>query len=65
MTSPFQKASPYSPVTEVKGPMTTTDTLEIAIDFVLALEAPCMPHIPYPSEQRGSDPANHVMMMSA
>lgn len=65
MTSPFQKASPYTPVTEFKNPLTATDTLDIAIDFVLALEAPCMPHIPYPSDQRGPDPANHMMMMSA
>ena len=65
LTSPFQKASPTTPATEVKPSTAMVDTIETAIDFVLALEAPCMPHIPYPGEQMGADPANHVMMMSA
>ena len=39
------------------------DTIETAIDFVLALEHPCMTHIPYPPDPPGIDPANHMMMV--
>lgn len=39
------------------------DTIETAIDFVLALEHPCMPHIPY-QDPASADPANHMMMAS-
>lgn len=39
------------------------DTIETAIDFVLALEHPCMPHIPY-QDPPSADPANHMMMAS-
>jgi len=38
-------------------------TIEIAIDFVLALEHPCMSHIPY-GDPESTDPANHMMMAS-
>ena len=41
------------------------DTMEIAIDFVLALEHPCMAHLPYPANPPTDDPANHLMMASA
>ena len=40
------------------------DTIEIAIDFVLALEHPCMPHIPFPADPPTDDPAMHMMMAS-
>ena len=40
------------------------DNIETAIDFVLALEHPCMPHIPYPADPPTADPANHLMMAS-
>ncbi|KAL2041610.1 hypothetical protein N7G274_005394 [Stereocaulon virgatum] len=40
------------------------DTMEIAIDFVLALEHPCMTHLPYPANPPTDDPANHLMMAS-
>ncbi|MCJ1276103.1 hypothetical protein MMC21_003908 [Puttea exsequens] len=40
------------------------DTIEIAIDFVLALEHPCMPHIPTPDAPPSVDPANHLMLAS-
>ncbi|CAF9933607.1 MAG: hypothetical protein ALECFALPRED_005638 [Alectoria fallacina] len=39
------------------------DTIEIAIDFVLALEHPCMPHIPY-QDPPSTEPANHMMLVS-
>ena len=39
------------------------DTVEIAIEFVLALEHPCMNHIPY-RDPPSADPANHMMMAS-
>ena len=39
------------------------DTLATAIDFVLALEHRCMPHIPY-QDPPSPDPANHMMMAS-
>ena len=39
------------------------DTIETAIDFVLALEHPCMPHLPY-QDPISPDPANHMMMAS-
>ncbi|KAL8867177.1 MAG: hypothetical protein Q9174_005827, partial [Haloplaca sp. 1 TL-2023] len=41
------------------------DSAEVAIDFVLALEHPCMPHIPHPSNPSSEDPSNHALMMSA
>lgn len=39
------------------------DTPDIAIDFVLALEHPCMPHIPHPSG-KSHDPSNHILLAS-
>ena len=39
------------------------DILATAIDFVLALEHRCMPHIPY-QDPPSPDPANHMMMAS-
>jgi len=39
------------------------DNIETAIDFVLALEHPCMTHIPY-GDPKSNDPANHTMMAS-
>lgn len=39
------------------------DSIETAIDFVLALEHPCMPHLPY-QDPPSADPANHMMMAS-
>ncbi len=40
------------------------DTAEIAIDFVLALEHPCMSHLAHPSQTNQSDPTGHVLMAS-
>ena len=40
------------------------ETIETAIDFVLALEHPCMPHILSPTAPPSDDPANHIMMAS-
>lgn len=39
------------------------DTPDIAIDFVLALEHPCMSHIPHPSG-KSHDPSNHILLAS-
>ncbi|CAF9924113.1 hypothetical protein IMSHALPRED_006108 [Imshaugia aleurites] len=39
------------------------DTIETAIDFILALEHPCIPHLPY-QDPPSTDPANHMMMAS-
>lgn len=47
---------------DVKAP-TSVDTIETAIEFVLALEYPCMNHIPY-GDPSSADPANHMMMAS-
>ena len=56
------KRTAYAPPTDVKL-ASAIDTLETAIDFVLALEHPCMAHIPYPAESGGADPANHMMLV--
>lgn len=39
------------------------DRPEIAIDFVLALEHPCMTHIPHPTTTT-QDPSNHILLAS-
>ncbi len=39
------------------------DTPDIAIDFVLALEHPCVSHIPHPSNTT-HDPTNHILLAS-
>lgn len=55
-------SSKYAPKAGAK-PTALHDTMETAIDFVLALEHPCMPHIPY-QDPLSTDPANHMMMAS-
>ena len=40
------------------------DTPEVAIDFVLALEHPCMPHLPHPSDPQSDEPTNHALLFS-
>ncbi|KAL8641552.1 MAG: hypothetical protein Q9228_001649 [Teloschistes exilis] len=40
------------------------DTAEVAIDFVLALEHPCMTHLPHPANPPSEDPSNHALLMS-
>lgn len=47
----------------VKPPF-AADTMQTAIDFVLALEHPCMAHLPYQPDPNGADPANHMMLAS-
>ncbi|KAL8861059.1 MAG: hypothetical protein Q9178_002572 [Gyalolechia marmorata] len=42
----------------------TLDTAEVAIDFVLALEHICMPHIPHPADPPSDEPTNHALLMS-
>ena len=56
-------SSTYADEADVKS-SALVDTIETAIDFVLALEHPCMPHIPSPADPPSSDPANHIMMAS-
>ncbi|KAL8719035.1 MAG: hypothetical protein Q9225_003892 [Loekoesia sp. 1 TL-2023] len=41
------------------------DNPEVAIDFVLALEHPCIRHIPHPSDPSSDNPSNHALMASA
>ena len=61
---PSHMSSAYVDPTEVKA-SPLVDTIEIAIDFVLALEHPCMPHLLYSTNLPTEDPANHVMMASS
>ncbi|KAL8725335.1 MAG: hypothetical protein Q9181_006454, partial [Wetmoreana brouardii] len=42
----------------------TLNTAEVAIDFVLALEHPCMSHLPHPTNPTSQDPSNHALLMS-
>jgi hypothetical protein len=37
---------------------------EVAIEFVLALEHPCMTHLPHPTAAPSDDPSNHMLMAS-
>ncbi|KAI4202176.1 MAG: hypothetical protein LQ346_002028 [Caloplaca aetnensis] len=46
------------------GMASKLDTPEIAVDFVLALEHPCMPHLPHPSDPPTDDPSNHALLFS-
>ena len=57
-------SSPFKNVTASPRDIVSPD-LETAIEFVLALEHPCMAHIPYPAEPGGIDPANHMMLVCA
>ncbi|KAL8807045.1 MAG: hypothetical protein Q9200_004819 [Gallowayella weberi] len=43
----------------------TLDSVETAVDFVLALEHPCMPHLRHPADPPSHDPTNHALLMSA
>jgi valyl-tRNA synthetase len=54
---------PNADASDVKS-SALVDTIETAIDFVLALEHPCMPHIPSHADPPSTDPANHIMMAS-
>ncbi|KAK3169810.1 hypothetical protein OEA41_009194 [Lepraria neglecta] len=60
---PRDASAAYADPAVVKG-SALVDTIEIAIDFVLALEHPCMSHLPYPANPPTDDPANHLMMVS-
>ena len=61
---PRNISSAYADPVEVRA-TPLVDTIEVAIDFVLALEHPCMPHLLYSSNLPTEDPANHVMMASS
>ncbi|KAL8807063.1 MAG: hypothetical protein Q9182_000896 [Xanthomendoza sp. 2 TL-2023] len=43
----------------------TLDSVEIAVDFVLALEHPCMAHLRHPADPPSDEPTNHALLMSA
>ncbi|KAL9023789.1 MAG: hypothetical protein Q9196_006971, partial [Gyalolechia fulgens] len=44
--------------------VSNVDTPEVAVDFVLALEHPCMQHLPHPTDPLSEDPSNHSLMLS-
>ncbi|KAL8760631.1 MAG: hypothetical protein Q9184_003191 [Pyrenodesmia sp. 2 TL-2023] len=48
----------------IPGMASKLDTPEVAVDFVLALEHPCMPHLPHPSDPPTDDPSNHALLLS-
>lgn len=62
---PVDQRHAYAPPTNTKSTSGPTNTLEVAIDFVLALEHPCMGHLPSSEDPTGEDPANHMMMVSS
>lgn len=54
----------YASAADVSTPA-LVDTIELATNFVLSLEHPCLPHIPYPAaDPQTTDSANHLMMAS-
>ncbi|KAI4122270.1 MAG: hypothetical protein LQ338_005917, partial [Usnochroma carphineum] len=57
----FPKATYENPL---PGTASKYDTPEVAIDFILALEHPCMPHLPHPSDPPTDDPSNHALLLS-
>lgn len=46
------------------GLFTKADSPEVAIEFVLALEHPCMSHLPHPTASPSDDPSNHILLAS-
>ena len=61
---PVDQRHAYAPPTDAKSTSGPLKTLEVAIDFVLALEHPCMGHLASSEDPTGEDPANHMMMVS-
>ena len=59
-----EKRYAYAPPTDKQPASGLANSLEVAIDFVLSLEHPCMDHIPSSQDPGGQDPANHMMMVS-
>ncbi|MCJ1225838.1 hypothetical protein MMC12_002487 [Toensbergia leucococca] len=45
-------------------PVENLDSAEVAMDFILALEHPCMHHMPHPSNPSSGDPSMHVLTAS-
>ena len=60
---PKDVSSAYAEPADVKA-HALVDTIETAIEFVLALEHPCMRHLPYPANPPTDNPVNHLMMAS-
>ncbi|KAL9586600.1 MAG: hypothetical protein Q9212_000795 [Teloschistes hypoglaucus] len=57
----------FNPTYEIPPLLTaqaSMDRAEVAIDFVLALEHPCMTHLPHPANPPSEDPSNHALLMS-
>lgn len=61
---PLDFGSPTYENLSTQAPLKPTDSPEVAIEFVLALEHPCMAHIPHPSNTSSTDPSNHIHMVS-
>ncbi|KAI4166754.1 MAG: hypothetical protein LQ343_007776 [Gyalolechia ehrenbergii] len=58
------KVSPTTYQSSLPAMISNVDTPEVAVDFVLALEYPCMQHLPHPSDPSSEDPSNHTLMVS-
>lgn len=56
--------SPTTYQSSLPAMISNVDTPEVAVDFVLALEYPCMQHLPHPSDPSSEDPSNHTLMVS-
>lgn len=62
---PYSHQTPQNPYVSAEAKIPERlDNPEIAIEFVLALEHPCMAHLPHPTAAPSDDPSNHVLMAS-
>lgn len=63
--APYPRQTQQIPYANV-GPRISEklDSPEIAIEFVLALEHPCIAHLPHPTATPSDDPSNHILMAS-
>lgn len=60
---PTSKGDAYAPPM-IERAQSTVDSLDTAVEFVLALEHPCMNHIPHPVGGTGcEDPSDHIMLV--
>lgn len=62
---PYSHQTPPNPYGSAEAKISEKlDRPEIAIEFVLALEHPCMKHLPHPTAAPSDDPSNHMLMAS-
>lgn len=62
---PYSYQAPQNPYVNAAARLPEKlDSPEIAIEFVLALEHPCMAHLPHPTAAPSDDPSNHMLMAS-